>query len=90
MTPRCAEPKKYDPNPVAPEDQAKHDLLAPSLASLRAQEAHLTRPWDAARSQCECPEVPFQPAQTREIVTAVDDWFEIGALFGCFKCRDKN
>ena len=26
----------------------------------------------------------------REILTAVDDWFDLGALFGCFTCRDKN
>lgn len=138
MTPRCAEQENYDgsasPTSLAaraaalslasPEDKpSEHEYLAPTLASLRAQEAHLATLdlWKANKEdrptpvdepdELECPLEVTQPQiimwesekvaiqiqqqaeakkPEREIVTAVDDWFDLGTLFGCFTCRDKN
>mmetsp|Transcript_99835 Transcript_99835/g.122117 ORF Transcript_99835/g.122117 Transcript_99835/m.122117 type:complete len:145 (+) Transcript_99835:52-486(+) len=139
MTPRRAEQDSYDGSAsptaaaaraaalavVAPEDKPGHEYLAPTLASLRAQEAHLASldlfktkiqaqpaseqlpETEAQAAEVEQPQIIMweservamqmqkrqedeEKKQEREIVTAVDDWFDLGAMFGCFTCREKS
>lgn len=140
MTPRRAELDTYDgsASPTAsaaraaalavasPEDKPRTaEYLAPTLASLRAQEVHLasldlfktnvqapaaqlppSAPQKGAAEEAEEPRIIMWESEKvamqmqkqqeeqgkkpeREIVTAVDDWFDLGAMFGCFSCREK-
>ncbi|CAL1148816.1 unnamed protein product [Cladocopium goreaui] len=142
MTPRRAEQDTYDgsASPTAsaaraaalavagPEDKPRNaEYLAPTLASLRAQEAHLasldlfktniqasaaselpasSAPQKSSAEEAEEPRIIMWESEKvamqmqkqqeeqekkseRQIVTAVDDWFDLGAMFGCFSCREK-
>lgn len=141
MTPRRAELDSYDgsASPTAsaaraaalavasPEDKPRNaEYLAPTLASLRAQEVHLasldlfktniqasaesqlppSAPQKSSAEEAEEPRIIMWESEKvamqmqkqqeeqgkkseREIVTAVDDWFDLGAMFGCFSCRNK-
>jgi len=143
MTPRRQEREIYDgsASPTASAAKAaalavagseekpsrQDEYLAPTLASLRAQEAHLASldllkpnlqvpapqlpepelPHAVRAAEVEQPQIIMwesekvamqmqkqqeseEKKQEREIVTAVDDWFDLGSLFGCFSCREKS
>ena len=32
---------------------------------------------------------PTKSSSQREVVTSVDEWFNLGEIFGCFMARDK-
>ncbi|CAJ1338569.1 unnamed protein product [Effrenium voratum] len=70
----------------------KRDILRPCDASSTAVSVSASeRPrgsfWDSERM------VEAKVAETskpeREIVTSVDDWYDLGALFGCFTARER-
>ncbi|CAJ1450517.1 unnamed protein product [Effrenium voratum] len=72
----------------------KRDILRPCDASSTAVSVSASeRPrgsfWDSERMVEAKAKGDKTSKPEREIVTSVDDWYDLGALFGCFSTRER-
>mmetsp|Transcript_5674 Transcript_5674/g.10158 ORF Transcript_5674/g.10158 Transcript_5674/m.10158 type:complete len:150 (-) Transcript_5674:164-613(-) len=79
---------------ILPEEATPPAVDAVGSDSAQEGDTSTTFPmWESERVMLQqtLPEEEAPPAKPqREIVTAVDDWFDLGALFGCFTQRDRS
>ncbi|CAE7623651.1 unnamed protein product, partial [Symbiodinium sp. CCMP2456] len=65
-----------------PVEQMPEALEPPTFALWESEQVSLPASKEEAKAST-------KPSSQREVVTSVDEWFNLGEIFGCFMPRDK-